>query len=190
MAEDEASNAIEPDCDLVVKQALAKGSGSTVYTRLVVDAPDEQPRPSDLGEWSGVLDVPTEELDQFIAEHAETFLDPGGQFDGARLPVQRAMAIGLRNGLKILSEKREAISKPSDHDRDQMNAYAADLSNYPQPSPEMDRAATQIALAMGVHDWSGGEALVRTTDLIRAQLLWRVPGHENHIHFGCQAIQT
>jgi hypothetical protein len=190
VTEEEASDAIEPDCDLVVKQALAKGAGSTVYTRLVVDPPDEEPPPSDLGDWSGVLDIPNEELNRFIAEHAGTFLDPGGDFDGARLPVQRAMAIGLRNGLKILSEKREAVTKPSDHDRDQMNAYAADLSNYPQPSAEMDRAATQIALAMGVDDWSGGEGLVRTTDLVRAQLLWRVPGHENHIHFSCQAIQT
>ena len=181
------SNApVELDCEAAAKLALAEGSSSRVYTRLVVDPGGEIETGANLGAWSSLPDLPDEEVEGFIRANTDSFLEPGGSANGSETPVRRAAAIGRRNGLLVVSGTREGGSSDSDHHPSQEGSAAVDLSNYPSPSPEMERTAAQIALALGASEWVPGEPLVREVAGIRAQLLWRVEGHESHVHFGCR----
>lgn len=181
---------VEPDCQLATEQGLAEGS-TTRYTRLLWDPPDDvedESNPVDVGEWSAILTVPDAEIDAFIGSHAATFLDAAGEHEGVEAPVRRAALIARRNGLQVLSTRRLTVTADSDHDAQRLDALAIDASNFPSPTPEMDRAAGQIAAAMGLHGWGGGELVIRNLAGIRARLLWRLTGHTNHVHFGCRRI--
>jgi hypothetical protein len=176
----------EPDCEGAAKLALAEGTSSRVYTRLVVDPGDEAASSVDIGVWASLADLPDEEIEDFIRKNADSFLAAEGSDGGSEAAVRKAVAIGRRNGLLVLSGTRQAGSPDSDHHADREGAAAVDLSNYPTPTPEMERTAAHIALAIGVDNWTPGQPLVREANGLRAQLLWRVEGHENHIHFGCR----
>ena len=111
---------------------------------------------------------------------------PGGGWCGSQAPVQRAMRIGSRNGLRITSTKRSSGSSGSDHHTSQRCSFAADMSNGSAPTPEMDRTAQQIARLLGYPNWRGGVLTVRQNGY-RVQLLWRTNvggNHFNHVHVG------
>lgn len=111
---------------------------------------------------------------------------PGGGWGGAQAPVQRAMRVGVRNGLKITSNKRNWGSTGSDHHASQRTSYAADMSNGSKPTPQMDRTARQLAAMLGYPGWRGG-VLNAQFGRYRVQLLWRTKiggDHYNHVHLG------
>ena len=174
-----------------------------------LELPEEERRLGDEEEGAQGIDaVPPEELDAIdeVADvddddaadeelgrafrHGGAFLAPGGGWGGAEAPVRRAIRIGRRNGLTVTSTKRAKLSTGSDHHVSQKRAFAADLSNGSQPTPQMDRTARRIAAALGRKGWRGG-VLTVTGHGIRAQLLWRTHvggNHFNHVHFGCRRL--
>lgn len=120
----------------------------------------------------------------FSQLHCESFLEPGGGWGGASAPVDRAQAIGTRAGLVVTSRKRTQLSRRSDHHVSQRGSDAVDMAGATQA---MDRAAGQIAAAIGVAGWTGG-ILQRTCAGVRCQLIWRYPNHYDHVHFGCRRV--
>lgn len=114
------------------------------------------------------------------------FFRPGGGWGGSEAPGRRAERIGHSNRLRTMSTKEQRPNNPgSDHDVDQRNAFAVDLSNGRRPTPEMDRTARQIAAAAGRPGYSGGFLeLVYNPHRMRMQLIWRYEGHYNHVHAG------
>lgn len=110
----------------------------------------------------------------------------GGGWGGAQHPIDRAQAIGRRNGLQVTSRKRSTGSPGSDHHTSQRRSDAVDLSNGSSPTPQMDRTAAQVAALLGVPGWRGG-VLSRTVNGYRVQLLYRTSvggNHFNHVHVG------
>jgi hypothetical protein len=183
--EAEAIVRAEDDCELFTEQALARGTSSVVYTRLFMPPTDALLLTQDLADWSGVLSTGDDDLEEFCRRNASTFLMPGGEWVGSEGPTLRAMAIARRVGLQVTGAKRSVGNDLSDHHMVQTAAFAADFSNFPTPTPEMDLAARLIGLSLG-ESYEGGEPLIVSTDEVRAVLLWRVPGHVNNIHFGCR----
>ena len=114
------------------------------------------------------------------------FFRPGGGWGGSEAPARRAERIGHRNGLVTTSTKQQRPQNPgSDHDVDNRNAFAVDLSNGSSPTPQMDRTARQIAAAAGRPRYTRGFLEVRyAPHRMRMQLIWRYPGHYNHVHAG------
>jgi hypothetical protein len=111
---------------------------------------------------------------------------PGGAWGGAAAPVNRAIAVGRRNGVPLFSRKRSSGSTTSDHNTSQKRSDAADLSNGTRPTPEMDRTARQIAALLGHPNWGFGN-LVVDCGRYRVQLLYRTNiggNHFNHVHVG------
>jgi hypothetical protein len=111
---------------------------------------------------------------------------PGGGWGGAQDPIDRATAIGRRNGLTVTSWKRSTGSSGSDHHVSQRRSDAVDLSNGSSPTPQMDRTARQIAALLDVPDWRGG-VLNRSINGYRVQLIYRTNvggNHFNHVHVG------
>jgi hypothetical protein len=110
----------------------------------------------------------------------------GGGWGGAQHPVDRAQAIGRRNGLQVTSRKRSTGSSGSDHHTSQVHSDAVDLSNGTRPTPEMDRTARQIAALLGRANWQGGVLNWRGNGY-RVQLLYKTNvggNHYNHVHVG------
>lgn len=117
-----------------------------------------------------------------------SFLAPGGDWGGSRAPIERAIAIGARNGLRVTSRKRSWGSRGSDHHIAQRSSYAADMSNGSSPTPQMDRTAKQIAAALG-RDFDGGYLTVSCSRHgVRLQLIWRAPDHYDHVHVGARRV--
>ena len=121
---------------------------------------------------------------------------PGGGWGGSFNIAKSLAAMGFANNLKAVSEKRDrkatASGGVSDHWTGSKDSYAFDLSNGSAPTPEMDRAAIQIAAALGVK-YDGKSELVLTTrqNGYRVQVIYRssVGGnHYNHIHVGARKL--
>lgn len=123
---------------------------------------------------------------------------PGGGWGGSKHLAQGLMGIGKNNGLDIVSEKRPTRNTTSgnmsDHYEGNDIAYAYDLSNGSSPTPEMDRAAEQIARRLGVKGWKGGVLNVTKRfggATYRFQVLYRTDkggNHYNHIHVGVKRV--
>jgi hypothetical protein len=78
----------------------------------------------------------------------------------------------------------------SDHWTGSRTSYAYDLSNGSAPTPQMDKAATQIAAALGVPNWHGGVLNVNKGGY-RYQVLYRTHvggNHFNHVHVGVRKL--
>jgi len=69
------------------------------------------------------------------------------------------------------------------------DSWATDLAvrGIQVPTAMTDTAARRIAAALGQPNWAGGD-LTRTVNGYRFQLLWRVPGHFNHVHLGVRKV--
>jgi hypothetical protein len=164
----------EPDCEQAVEQAEE-----------AVEALEEahELEPSDVDAVARVLKGEQPGPEVFL----EGCLGPrGGAWGGASAPVDRAQAIGIRNGLRVMSRKRSSGSSGSDHHTSQKSSDAVDLSNGGRPTPEMDRVAKQIASLLGVPNWNGG-VLCRVCSGYRVQLLYKTyvgGNHFNHVHVG------
>lgn len=115
---------------------------------------------------------------------------------GVALPF---MHLAVKNGLKVVSEKRPTVRTKSggvsDHYSGNKTAYAYDLSNGSKPTPQMDMTAAQIAKSLGVYDqWKKqGEAGVLNVEKngYRYQMLYRTNvggNHFNHVHFGVRKL--
>jgi hypothetical protein len=57
------------------------------------------------------------------------------------------------------------------------------MSNGFSPTPQMDELARRIARRFGI-PWSGAGEVTAHGHGFRFQLLYRVPDHFNHVHFG------
>lgn len=153
-------------------------------------AGDDSEDPGDF-EFHAAPDVVGEELLRLLDADEDSgfelvtcaaFLRPGGAWGGASAPVDRAQAIGSRQGLRVTSRKRNKLSPGSDHHISQRASDAVDLAG---PPGAMDRTARRIAAALGVPNWRGG-LLQRQCAGVRAQLIWKYPDHYDHVHFGCR----
>lgn len=122
----------------------------------------------------------------------ETFLAPGGSWNGSETPVRRAALVGTRNGLTITSLKRSSGNPGSDHHTSQRSSCAVDLSNGTSPTVEMQRTANRIAAAMGYRFPANGYLVTpKTKRGYRAQLIYNssvMPNHHNHVHFGVRKV--
>jgi hypothetical protein len=110
----------------------------------------------------------------------------GGGLAGSEKPIERAMAIGTRNGLTITSAKRSSGAATSDHHVSQKRSSAADMSNGSNPTPQMDKTCREIATLLGHPEFRAGNLRV-TLHGYRVQLLYRTNiggNHFNHVHVG------
>jgi hypothetical protein len=124
-----------------------------------------------------------------------------GGYKGARGPAQQLAKIGTDLGLKVTSTKRDNQNpysgSGSDHDNGNKDAFAYDLSNGSQPTPEMDRAAFRIARQLGIKGYKMGQPIMKsvTRGNVRVQLIYRGDGpefggnHLNHVHVGVRRVR-
>lgn len=119
-------------------------------------------------------------------------LKPGKGWGGSQAIAETFRDLGVQHGLGVMSEKRDtrntASGGVSDHWVGSKNAYAFDLSNGSQPTPEMDRAARAIMASLGI-EYDGQSELVRNVSVngYRVQVLYRTNvggNHFDHIHVG------
>lgn len=149
------------------------------------DAPPEDPEHALSAEDEAALEA-AESDDTWVDLFAGGLGPRGGGWGGAQAPVNRAQAIGVRNGLRVTSRKRSSGSSGSDHHVTQRRSDAVDLSNGSSPTPQMDRTASRIAALLGVPGWRGG-VLNRRMNGYRVQLIYRTNvggNHFNHVHVG------
>jgi hypothetical protein len=119
-------------------------------------------------------------------------LKAGGGWGGSEALARSLAGIGIGHGLTATSEKRAkrltASGNLSDHSHESKDAYAFDLSNGSKPTPEMDRAAIDIARRLGVrYDGKGPLELTKVVNGYRIQVLYRTNtggNHYNHLHLG------
>lgn len=176
MANDDAVSGAslqEPDCETA--------SESGITEQATADEPSVDT------EWLAVLAALPDDAEAAVLELAKagcaTFMKVGGGWGGSSHTVDRCVAIGRRNGLKLTSRKRSSLSPGSDHHTSQKRADACDLSNGSSPTPAMHRTAREIAAAVGQPGWKGGYLTVPCNGL-RMQLIWNTSGHYNHVHVG------
>jgi hypothetical protein len=118
---------------------------------------------------------------------------PSGGWGGAEGPLKAVTDAAMAGtNVQITSEKEQRPSNPdSDHDVDNVTAYARDMSDGSNPTPGMDLVATRIvAMLGGPRDWgrTGGNYRA-TVNGLRWQVIYRsnVGGnHFNHVHCGCK----
>ena len=77
----------------------------------------------------------------------------------------------------------------SDHHASRTDSRALDeaVLGVQSPTAATETAAQRIASALGVAKWSGGD-LTRTINGYRFQVLWKVPGHFDHVHVGVRKV--
>lgn len=126
-------------------------------------------------------------------------LTPGGGWAGTKALADSMKQLGLGSGLSVMSEKRTrkntASGGVSDHWTGSTNAYAYDLSNGSNPTPQMDAAALRIASALGAAaQWKqqGSQGVLNVTQGgYRYQMLYRTKvggNHFNHVHIGVRKL--
>lgn len=176
---EEASDRLElPDEELRVAEEL-EGEGPEAMPPEALQAIDE------------AVDLEDDEAAEDALAAAFKGLRTGGRWGGCQWQVYSAIRIGKRNGLQVTSTKRKWGSSRSDHHASQKSSFAADLSNGSRPTPQMDRAARQIAAMLGVRKWGYGE-LARIIGPYRWQVLYRTNvggNHYNHVHVGCRRVR-
>jgi len=78
----------------------------------------------------------------------------------------------------------------SDHQGPPNVAWAADISNGSNPTPEMDKLARSLAQRFGI-PWTGSGLVNATHGGYRYQLIYRTTqggNHFNHVHFGVKDV--
>lgn len=169
----------EVGCETVTEETIA-GRAEPVRERVRL-APEE----------NAELERMLRDAETETARAAAPGLGPrGGGLAGSEKPIQRAIAIGTRNGLTITSTKRSSGSTTSDHHVSQTRSSAADMSNGSSPTPQMDKTCREIATLLGHPEFRAGNLRV-TLHGYRVQLLYRTNlggNHFNHVHVGVRVL--
>jgi len=79
----------------------------------------------------------------------------------------------------------------SDHKGPPERAWATDISNGQEPTPEMDELAEKLATCFGI-PWEGSGLVNHTANGYRMQLIYRTNeggNHYNHVHFGVKKTE-
>lgn len=175
---------------------IARGESPTRTLGLLTDAISQLPPQTAAASEGNTAPTPDTPAPASQAAPAAAPLQPGGGWAGSYSVAKSLADIGRGLGLSVVSEKRDkrttASNRQSDHWVGSKDAYAFDLSNGSQPTPEMDAAAVAIAARLGVK-YDGKTPLVLTTKIngYRIQLLYRTGtggNHFNHLHLGVRKI--
>jgi len=113
---------------------------------------------------------------------------PAGRNQGAEGLASALASLALADNQPLYVSDGWGRTGPgvaSDHHVLSTNAWAFDLAvrGAGQPLPATELAAARIAAALGHPDWAGGHLRV-TRGGYRFQVLWKVPGHFDHVHLG------
>lgn len=142
--------------------------------------------------------LPTTQPDTVVTqETGEVTLAAGGGWGGSYNIAKTLADVGVANGLKVWSEKRDrkntASGGVSDHWTGSKTSYAYDLSNGDRPTKEMDQTAKALLAQFG-QSWDGKSPIVfntTTDDGYRVQILYRTNvggNHYNHVHIGVRKV--
>ncbi len=122
----------------------------------------------------------------------EQWFRPDGRNGGTEALAKFLAAVALHENPPLyLSDTwgRTGGNGLSDHHASRTDSWAVDVAvrGIQAPTPATELAARRIATALGVPNWTGGD-LNRTVNGYRFQVLWKVPGHFNHIHVGVRKV--
>ena len=122
----------------------------------------------------------------------EQWFRPDGRNGGTEGLAKFLAAVALHENKPLyLSDDwgRTTGNGLSDHHVSRTDSWAVDVAvrGIQAPTPATELAATRIAAALGVPNWTGGD-LTRTIDGYRFQVLWKVAGHFNHVHVGVRKV--
>ena len=117
---------------------------------------------------------------------------PDGRNHGTEALAKYLAAVALHENQPLyLSDTwgRTTGNGQSDHHASRTDSWAVDVAvlGIQSPTPATELAATRIAAALGVPNWTGGD-LTKTVNGYRFQVLWKVPGHYNHVHVGVRKV--
>lgn len=139
------------------------------------------------------LAVPVGESDPVaLPTNPDQWFSPGGKNAGAEGLARFLAAVALHeNNPLYVSDTwgRAGGNSLSDHHVSRTDSWAVDVAvrGIEAPTPATDLAAMRIAAALGEPDWTGGD-LTKTVKGYRFQVLWKVPGHFNHVHVGVRKV--
>ena len=127
-----------------------------------------------------------------LPDRPEQWFSPTGKNGGTEGLARFLAAIALHeNSPLYVSEQwgRTTGGEQSDHHISRADSWAADLAvrGIQVPTPATELAAKRVAAALGEANWQGGD-LQKTIDGYRFQVLWKVPGHFNHVHVGVRKV--
>jgi peptidoglycan hydrolase-like protein with peptidoglycan-binding domain len=116
----------------------------------------------------------------------------GGGWGGSQGVADAAVALARQSGVAVTSTKRDLAttrrvgsSTGSDHFTGNTHAYAVDLG---VAGAKGDKLAREIARKYGIPESSIGtynrHIITVNGQKFSVQLLWKVAGHHDHIHFG------
>lgn len=122
----------------------------------------------------------------------EQWFRPEGRNAGTEGPAKFLAAVALHENKPLyLSDTwgRTTGNGLSDHHVSRTDSWAVDVAvlGIQVPTPATELAATRIAAALGVPNWTGGD-LTKTISGYRFQVLWKVAGHFNHVHVGVRKV--
>lgn len=117
---------------------------------------------------------------------------PDGRNQGTEALAKYLAAVALHENKPLyLSDSwgRKDGNGLSDHHVSRTDSWAVDVAvlGIQSPTPATELAAKRIAAALGVPNWTGGD-LTQTINGYRFQVLWKVPGHFNHVHVGVRKV--
>lgn len=122
----------------------------------------------------------------------ERWFSPSGKNQGTEGLAELLAGLALHENAPLyVSERtgRRTGGANSDHHASRTDSWAVDVAvrGIQRPTPATRLAAKRIAAALGVPNWTGGD-LIKTINGYRFQVLWLVPGHDNHVHVGVRKI--
>ena len=113
--------------------------------------------------------------------------------DAIVLPIAQQCGINRTVAMNDAANARHGTTNTgnrSDHQGPPNVAWAADISNGGNPTPEMDKLARSLAQRFGI-PWSGSGLVNATHGGYRYQLIYRTMqggNHFNHVHFGVKDV--
>ncbi|MGH9264535.1 MAG: hypothetical protein ACRD1D_07575 [Acidimicrobiales bacterium] len=122
----------------------------------------------------------------------DQWFSPGGKNGGTEGLARFLAAVAVHDNTPLYVSDtwgRTGGNGLSDHHVSRTDSWAVDVAvrGIEAPSPATDLAAKRIATALGEPNWTGGD-LTKTVKGYRFQILWRVPGHFNHVHIGVRKV--
>jgi hypothetical protein len=119
--------------------------------------------------------------------HAPIEGTPKHVIDTIVLPI--AASCGIHLTPAIVAQRNAGhdeltdVGNISDHKGPPARAWAADMSNGSQPTPQMDELARRLARRFDIQ-WDDAGLRNKIAHGYRFQLIYRYRGHLNHVHFG------